>query len=151
MNIFPKPVYWVMARGKDDPFVEEHSEFGRLYRIGSKEDMLKLLEMEKGLAWTAHARTKGSTGFPDKYKDESFFKSDRFLGAAWKAIPADLSQDKLGKRAFDLMDDMANWGQKKYVIAEADLFRIEPEYELYGHLNVNYLQLDEMPEFKKGW
>ncbi len=31
------------------------------------------------------------------------------------------------------------------------LFRIEPEYELYGHLNVNYLQLDEMPEFKKGW
>ncbi len=121
MNIFPKPVYWVMARGKDEPFVEDHPEFGRLYRIGSKEDMLKLLEIEKGLAWTAHARTKGSTGFPDKYKDEAFFKSDRFLGAAWKAIPADLSQDKLGKRAFDLMDDMANWGQKKYVIAEADL------------------------------
>lgn len=151
MNIFPKPVYWVMARGKDEPFVEDHPEFGRLYRIGSKEDMLKLLEIEKGLAWTAHARTKGSTGFPDKYKDEAFFKSDRFLGSAWKALPADLSQDKLGKRAFDLMDDMANWGQKKYVIAEADLFRIEPEYELYGHMNINYLQLDEMPEFKKGW
>ncbi|MBE9460681.1 hypothetical protein ACFP1I_21385 [Dyadobacter subterraneus] len=151
MNIFPKPVYWVMARGKDDPFVEDHPEFGRLYRIGNKEDMLKLLEIEKGLAWTAHARTKGSTGFPDQYKDEAFFKSDRFLGSAWKALPADLSQDKLGKRAFDLMDDMANWGQKKYVIAEADLFRIEPEYELYGHMNINYLQLDEMPEYKKGW
>jgi hypothetical protein len=151
MNIFPKPVYWLMSREKDQPFVEETKEYGKVYRIGNKEEMLKLLEMEKGLAWTAHARTKGSTGFPDKYKEEAFYKSDRFLGAAWKAMPADLSQPKLGKRVLDLMDDMANWGQKKYVIAEADLFRIEPNYELYGHLNVNYLQLDELPRFEDGW
>jgi hypothetical protein len=151
MNIFPKPVYWLMSREKDQPFVEETKEYGKVYRIGNKEEMLKLLELEKGLAWTAHARTKGSTGFPDKYKEEAFYKSDRFLGAAWKAMPADLSQPKLGKRVLDLMDDMANWGQKKYVIAEADLFRIEPNYELYGHLNVNYLQLDELPRFEDGW
>ncbi|TLV00865.1 hypothetical protein [Dyadobacter luticola] len=151
MNVFPKPVYWLMSREKDQPFVEENKEYGKLYRIGNKEEMLKLLELENGLAWTAHARTKGSTGFPDKYKDETFYKSDRFLGAAWKAMPADLSQPKLGKRVLDLMDDMANWGQKKYVIAEADLFRIEPNYELYGHLNVNYLQLDQMPRFEEGW
>ena len=73
------------------------------------------------------------------------------MGAAWKAMPADLSQPKLGKRVLDLMDDMANWGQKKHVIAEADLFRIEPNYELYGHLNVNYLQLDHLPRFSDGW
>ena len=151
MNIFPKPVYWLMSREKDQPFVEENPTYGKLYRIGNKDEMLKLLELEKGLAWTAHARTKGSTGFPDKYKDEAFYKSDRFLGAAWKAMPADLSQPKLGKRVLDLMDDMANWGQKKYVIAEADLFRIEPNYELYGHLNVNYVQLDQMPKFEDGW
>ena len=151
MNIFPKPVYWLMSREKNQPFVEENPEYGKLYRIGNKEEMLKLLELEKGLAWTAHARTKGSTGFPDKYKNEAFYKSDRFLGAAWKAMPADLSQPKLGKRVLDLMDDMANWGQKKYVIAEADLFRIEPNYELYGHLNVNYLQLKELPRFEDGW
>jgi hypothetical protein len=151
MNIFPKPVYWLMSREKDQPFVENHPEYGKLYRIGNKEDMLKLLEIEKGLAWTAHARTKGSTGYPDKYKEEAFYKSDRFLGAAWKAMPADLSQPKLGKRVLDLMDDMANWGQKKYVLAEADLFRIEPNYELYGHLNVNYLQMDQMPRFQDGW
>jgi hypothetical protein len=151
MNIFPKPVYWLMSREKHRPFVEEHKEYGKVYRIGNKEEMLRLLELEKGLAWTAHARTKGSTGYPDKYKDEAFYKSDRFFGAAWKAMPADLSQPKLGKRVLDLMDDMANWGQKKYVIGEADLFKIEPNYELYGHLNVNYLQLDKMPEFKEGW
>lgn len=151
MNIFPKPVYWLMSREKDQPFVEDHPEYGKVYRIGNKDEMLKLLEMENGLAWTAHARTKGSTGFPDKHKDEAFFKSDRFLGAAWKAMPADLSQPKLGKRVLDLMDDMANWGYKKNVLAEADLFRIEPNYELYGHLNVNYLQLGQLPRFEDGW
>lgn len=151
MNIFPKPVYWLMSREKDQPFVENHPEYGKVYRIGNKEEMQKLLEMENGLAWTAHARTKGSTGFPDKHKDEAFFKSDHFLGAAWKAMPADLSQPKLGKRVLDLMDDMANWGYKKNVLAEADLFRIEPNYELYGHLNVNYLQLDQLPKFEDGW
>lgn len=151
MNIFPRPVYWLMSREKDQPFVEDHPEYGKVYRIGNKDEMLKLLEMENGLAWTAHARTKGSTGFPDKHKDEAFFKSDHFLGAAWKAMPADLSQPKLGKRVLDLMDDMANWGYKKNVLAEADLFRIEPNYELYGHLNVNYLQLDQLPRFEDGW
>jgi hypothetical protein len=151
MNLFPKPVYWIMSRQDDEPFVEEHPKYGKVYRVGDKEDMLKLLEVENGLAWTAHARIKGSTGFPDRYKDEEFFKSDRFLGAAWKSMPADLSKDRLGTRVLDLMDDMANWGMKKYVIGEADLFKIEPDYELYGNMNINYLQLDELPKFEDGW
>lgn len=151
MNIFPKPVYWIMSREEDQPFVEEHPEYGKVYRVGNKEEMLKLLEIENGLAWTAHARIKGSTGFPDTYKEEEFFKSDRFLGAAWKAMPANLSQERLGTRVLDLMDDMANWGLKKYVIAEADLFKIEPDYELYANMNINYLQLDELPKFEDGW
>lgn len=151
MNIFPKPVYWIMSREPDQPFVTEDPEYGKVYRVGNKEEMLRLLEEENGLAWTAHARTKGSTGYPDKYKDEKFFHSDRFFGAAWKAIPADLSQPRLGKRVLDLMDDFANWGHKKYAIAEADLFKLEPDYEIYGHLNVNYLQLEELPKFEEGW
>ncbi len=151
MEFFPKPVYWIMSRKPDKPFVTEDPKYGKVYRIADKDEMLKLLETEKGLAWTAHARTKGSTGFPDKYKEEKFFKSDRFMGAAWKAIPADLSQPRLSKRVFDLMDDMNNWGLKKHVIAEADLFSIEPENEMYAHLNVNYLQLDKLPDFNNGW
>lgn len=151
MNLFPKPVYWIMNRQEGQPFVEEIPEYGKVYRIGDKVDMLNLLKAENGLAWTAHARTKGSTGFPDKYKDEGFFKSDRFMGAAWKSMPADLSQPRLGKRVLDLMDDMANWGLRKHVIGEADLFKLEPNYEVYGHLNVNYLQLNKLPEFKEGW
>ncbi|AUD04598.1 CehA/McbA family metallohydrolase domain-containing protein [Spirosoma pollinicola] len=151
LSFFPKPVYWIMSRKPEMPFVMDDPTYGKVYRIGDKTDMLKLLEAENGLAWTAHARTKGSTGFPDKYKDEEFYKSDRFFGAAWKNIPADLSEPRLSRRVLDLMDDMANWGLKKHVIAEADLFSIEPENEMYAHLNVNYLQLDKLPDYNKGW
>lgn len=151
LAFFPKPVYWIMSRKPEMPFVTEDAKLGKVYRIGDKTDMLKLLELENGLAWTAHARTKGSTGYPDKYKEEAFFKSDRFFGAAWKNIPGELSESRLSKRVLDLMDDMANWGLKKHVIAEADLFTVEPENEMYAHLNVNYLQLDKLPNYNNGW
>mgnify|MGYP007043344297 CR=1 FL=1 len=151
MNLFPNPVYWIMSREEGQSFVEETEKYGKVYRVGNKEELLRLLKVEKGLAWTAHARTKGSTGYPDGYKNEEFYHSDRFNGAAWKAIPADLSLPNMGRRVLDLMDDMANWGEKKYVIGEADLFKLEPDYEAYGHMNINYLQLDKLPKFEEGW
>ncbi|RYY36786.1 MAG: hypothetical protein EOP46_05130 [Sphingobacteriaceae bacterium] len=151
LSFFPKPVYWIMSRKPEQPFVSEVPGYGKVYRIGNKDEMLKLMEAENGLMWTAHPRTKGSTGYPDKYKDEPFFLSKHFMGAAWKHIPADLSQPRLGKRVFDLLDDMNNWGLKKHVIAEADLFTVVPENEMYAHLNVNYLQLDKQPQYKNGW
>ncbi len=151
LEFFPKPVFWMMSRKPEDQFMSVDPKYGKVYRIANKEEMLKLLQLEKGLAWTAHARTKGSTGFPDKYKDEPFFKSDRFFGAAWKSMPVDLSIPKLGMRILDLMDDMANWGLRKHVIGEADLFQIEPEFELYGHMNINYMQLDNLPAYDEGW
>lgn len=151
LEFFPKPVFWMMSRKPKEPFMSTDSKYGKVYRISDKNEMLKLLQLENGLAWTAHARTKGSTGFPDKYKEEEFYKSDHFFGAAWKAMPADLSLPKLGLRVLDLMDDMANWGFRKHVIAEADLFQIEPDFELYGHMNVNYMQLDKLPSYDQGW
>lgn len=151
LNFFPKPVYWIMSRKPDMPFVTTDSKYGKVYRIGDKNEMLKLLELEKGLAWTAHARTKSSTGFPDVYKEEPFFKSETFMGAAWKAIPADLSIPTLSKRVLNLMDDMSNWGLKKHVIAESDIFTITEQNEMYAHLNVNYLQLDKIPDYKDSW
>lgn len=151
LQLFPKPVYWIMSRQAGESFVTNDTAYGTVYHVGDSKEMLELLNKEKGIAWTAHPRTKGSTGFPDKYKGESFFRSDRFLGAAWKAMPADLSQPRLGKRVLDLMDDMNNWNAGKKVIAEADLFTIEPENEMYAHLNVNYIKLDKLPLYKDGW
>lgn len=151
MSFFPKPVYWVLNRRPDQPFREEVPGYGAVYHVGSADDVLALMEKEGGLMWTAHARIKGSRGFPDAYWDKPYFRSDRFLGAAWKAMPADLSRPRLGGRVLDLLDDMANAGRRKFVLAEADLFRMEPDYESYAHMNINYLQLDRLPRFGDGW
>lgn len=151
LQMFPKPVYWVMSRKEGQPFVTEDATYGKVYRVSNENEMLELLKKENGLAWTAHPRTKGSTGYPDKYRLTPFFNDDHFLGGAWKAMPADLSQPFLGKRVLDLMDDMNNWGNRKKVLAESDLFTIEPENEMYAHLNVNYLKIDKLPNYKSGW
>ncbi len=151
MQFFPKPVYWVMERNDEVPFLLNDPIYGKVYHVGSSEEMLKLLEVENGLAWTAHPRIKGSIGYPDKYNSEDFYLSDRFLGAAWKPMPADLSYDRLGIRVLDLFDDMNNWGQPKRVIAEADLFTVTQENEMWANMNTNYLMIDEIPKFSDGW
>jgi len=151
ISLFPNPVNWVLNRPEGMPFVTDHPRLGRVYHVGGKADVLRLLQVEGGLAWTAHARIKSSTGFPDHYRNELFFQSNRFLGAAWKAMPADLSDPRLGSRVLDLLDDMSNWGNPKYVLGEVDVFKIEPDHELYAHMNVNYLRLDNIPRFEDGW
>lgn len=151
ISFFPKPVNWVLNRNESQPFVQETEEFGTVYHVGSVEDVYQLLEREGGLAWTAHARIKGSTGFPDAYRETKGYRSDRFLGAAWKAMPADYSRDTLGWRNLDLQDEMANWGQEKYTLGEVDIFKIYKGYELFGAMNINYLKLDSVPNYKEGW
>jgi len=113
--------------------------------------MAELLKRERGLAWTAHARIKASNFAPDLYKDEDFFRDDTWLGAAWKAMPGDLSRPRLGDRCLDLLDDMSNWGRRKLLLGEVDVFKIDHTHELYGHMNVNYLKLDKLPRFDDGW
>jgi hypothetical protein len=151
LYLFPRPVAWIMTREPGQPFVEDDPRFGKLYRVGNRQEMLRLLEEERGLAWTAHPRIKASAWVPDAYKDEDFFRSDRWLGAAWKAMPADLSREKLGERALDLLDDMANWGLPKYMLGEVDVFKLDHTHELYGHMNINYLKLDRLPSYDEGW
>ncbi|HYG18451.1 MAG TPA: hypothetical protein VD816_05955 [Ohtaekwangia sp.] len=151
MQLFPKPVYWIMSRKEGKSLVTDDPKYGKVYRIANEKEMLDLLKDENGLAWTAHPRIKGSTGYPDKYKSTAFFKDEHFLGAAWKPMPADLSVPVLGKRVLDLLDDMNNWGDRKKVLAEADLFTITPQNEMYAHLNVNYLKIAKLPDYKNGW
>jgi hypothetical protein len=66
-------------------------------------------------------------------------------------MPADLSRPTLGWRVLDLLDDMNQWGGRKQVLGEVDVFKVQPDYELYAHMNINYLKLDELPKFSDGW
>ena len=151
ISFFPKPVYWVLNRDGDQPFEQEIEGYGKVYHVGSAEDVLRLMQLENGLMWTAHARIKSSLGFPDNYKERDFYQSDHFLGAAWKAMPSDLARPTLGWRVLELLNDMNNWGQRKQVVGEVDVFRVEKDYELYAHMNINYIRMDKLPKYDDGW
>jgi hypothetical protein len=151
MSLFPKPVYWMQKRAADEPFAESHPQYGNIYRVGSRADMMELLQREHGLAWAAHPRIKASSWTPDIFRHEDFYLADFWLGGAWKAMPADLSRERLGERALDLLSDMANWGQRKFMPGEVDVFKIDHTHELYGHMNINYVRLDRLPRFDEGW
>jgi hypothetical protein len=151
LSFFPKPIYWVLNRSTNEPFSEQIAGYGTVYHVGNPSDVLALMERENGLMWTAHPRIKGSQGFPDKYFDTAFFKSEHFLGGGWKALPSNLSKDRLGWRTLDLLDDMNQWGAHKQALGEVDVFKVEPDYELYGHMNINYLRLASLPRFEDGW
>jgi hypothetical protein len=151
MSLFPKPVYWIEKRAGDQPFAEPHPQYGTVYRVGSRADMMELLRREHGLAWAAHPRIKASSWTPDIFRHEDFYLADFWLGGAWKAMPADLSREQLGERGLDLLNDMANWGQRKFMPGEVDVFKIDHTHELYGHMNINYVRLERLPRFDEGW
>jgi len=145
LYLFPKPVYLTLVRGEGVPLVEEIAPYGTVYHAGSEADMAEILRREKALAWTAHPRIKASFACPDSYKEKDWYKDDLWLGGAWKAMPGDLSENRLGVRVLDLLDDMNTWGQRKQILGEVDTFALDRSHELYGHINVNYLKLDRMP------
>ncbi len=151
LEMFPKPVFFTMKRAPGQPFAEDDPKYGTVYHVGGTEDMLELLRREHGLAWTAHPRIKASNFAPDIYREEEFFRDRTWLGAAWKAMPADLGRPRLGDRGLDLLDDMSNWGARKALLGEVDVFKLDHTHELFGHMNINYVRLDRIPRFEEGW
>ena len=151
-TVFPRPVYWTHVRQSGQPLVENHSEYGKVYHVGSPADELQMLTAENGLVWQAHPRTKGSSGYPDALRETDHFKSDRFLGGAYQSLPVDLSESRLCEvRCLGTLDDMNNWAGPKYLVAEGDTYAKFPDDDSYQHLMVNYIKLDRLPAFDEDW
>ena len=144
---FPKPVYWIMERPKGTDFRTEDPRLGSVYRVGSDKDLLELFRRENGQVYTSHARTKGSRGFPDGYRNKDFYIDPHFLGASWKSINIDYSAPRMGDRSLNLLDDMNQWGQRKRILGEVDVFQLDSTHELYAHMNVNYVRMAKLPGF----
>lgn len=151
----PRPVYFSHAepRPANQTFEENDPVYGHVYHLGSAEDVLKMVNLEHGIIWTAHPNTKSSEGYPEAYKDKDFFLSDRFIGASWESLPVDLSQKRLCPlRCFGTGDDMSNWAPKpKYLIAEGDTYTKYPSDTTYSSLAVNYIKLDRVPLYNESW
>lgn len=144
---FPKKVLWFMGKAAPGPLVRQHPRYGPVYHVGSPEDVIEMVRKENGIIYQTHPRTKSSYEYPDKIRHTDFFLDSHFIGAGWKAMPADPSQTRQGLRALRLLDDMNNWGLSKRVIAETDMFHIEHTHELYAHMNANYVRMPELPDF----
>jgi len=145
--IFPKPVYWFMERPAGTAFVSNDARYGTVYRTGNAHELLEMVQREGGYMYQTHPRTKGSTGYPDAIRDTEHFRDPHYVGGGWKAMPSDLSSPRLGERAFKLLDDMNNWGMRKRLIGEVDVFQLDSTHELYAHMNVNYVRLAKLPDF----
>lgn len=145
--VFPQPVYWWMDRPPGGKFASVHKKYGTVYSAANAAEMLDLVRRENGWMYQTHARTKGSTGYPDAIRETEHFRDPRYFGAGWKAMPSDPSSPRLGERALTLLDDMRNWGLDKQVLGEVDVFQFDHTHELYAHMNVNYVRADRLPAF----
>ena len=144
--IYPKPVYWFMDRPAG-AFVTEDAKYGRVYHAGNAAELLDMVRREGAWMYQTHPRTKGSTGYPDKIRETDHFRDPRWLGAGWKAMPSDLSLPHLSERSFRLLDDMNNWGLRKRLLGEVDVFQFDATHELYAHMNVNYVRAGRLPDW----
>jgi hypothetical protein len=150
----PKPVYFTHSvEDAKRPYEEDVPGYGKVYHIGSADQMFKMVNETGSIMWTAHPRTKSSAVFPDMYKDKDFFLSDRFIGGSWESLPADLSQQRLCEvRCFGLNDEMSNWAPKpKFMLAEGDTYMKRPDDDTYPFLAINYLKLDKVPAWNESW
>jgi len=153
--MLPKPVYFSHAapRPADQTFEEIDPTYGHVYHLGSVQDVENFIHREQGILWVAHPRTKSSAMYPDVYKDQDFFLSDRFIGGSWESLPVDQSQQRLCEvRCFGVNDDMSNWAPKpKFMLAEGDTYMKVPSDETYPLLAINYVKLDKVPAYNESW
>jgi len=145
--VFPKPVYWFMNRPPGGEFEIDHPKYGKVYSTKDAAELLEMVRREGGWIYQTHARTTGSTGYPDRIRETEYFRDASYFGAGWKAMPSDLSSPRLGDRVFNLLDDVSQRDLRKRVLGEVDVFQFDRTHELYAHMNVNYVRIDHLPDF----
>jgi hypothetical protein len=155
---FPKNVYFSRVRKEGQPFTENDPVYGKVYHIGSSDDVQRMLTAENGYWYTSHPRTKNSAGQPDVYWDKPFAKSDTFLGLDFtQAMGVDLSEKRMSEwRSFDATDTMNNLNatsglKPKYLIPDIDTYVQGPEDNLYSGYQTAYLKLDRVPGPDEDW
>jgi hypothetical protein len=151
--LFSHPVYYLEQRPAGTPLVTQHPEYGRLYNIGSADDILAMVEAEHMLISLPHPRTKGSTGYPDAVKTTKAFLHDRYRSAGWRwGMGSDLSEKRLSDyRVLPLLDEMNNWIadtplKLKYLMSITETYEKRPGDDIYANGPVSYLRMNALPE-----
>jgi hypothetical protein len=156
--LYPRPLFYSKVRRNGQPWTEQTETFGKVYHVGSAEDVQQMLDASGGYWYTAHPRTKSSAGYPDAYADKAFVANDRYLGIAFKpGMGMDLSESRLAPwRTFDAIDGLNNRFadsnlRPKLLIGDVDTYQKWPHDDLFPGFTVNYLQLDRVPNTDEDW
>jgi hypothetical protein len=132
--------------------VQEDPTYGRVYRVTTADEMMEMLARENGIVFMPHARTKGSTGYPDAIKNTAHFNHERYGGLGWRwGMGLDLSATRLSEfRSLPLIDEMNNWvadsaGPPKYMLAINETYDQNPVDDVYAMGPVSYPRMDALP------
>lgn len=147
--IFSHPVYWLGGRTPGQPLVEDHKQYGKVYHLGSADDLMEMARREDVLINMPHPRTKGSTGYPDAVKDLPFFNDPHYQGVGFRwGMGLDRSEVRLCEyRCLPLFDDMNNWVANKpippkYILSISEVRHQQPGDDIYSTSPVTYVKLD---------
>ena len=146
------PVYWTNRRLPGQPFVEESAKYGKVYHIGTPEDLMKMTHLEDMLVFMPHPDTKASAGFPRAFKDTDYFRDENYRGIGFRwGMGIDRSEIRLSDyRCMPLFDDMNNWmayqpGPPKYMDAITEVYEQEPGDDFYANNPVSYIRTEGQP------
>ena len=150
--LFSHPVYWLYGRAAGKPLVENNPKYGKVYNIGSADDLMAMVKAEDVMMAMPHPRTKNNTGYPDGYKDKYFFKDQHYAAYGYRwGMGIDRSERRLCElRCLPLLDETSNWfaddpTPPKYILAISEVQAQSPGDEIYSSAPVNYLHLDTLP------
>ena len=145
--LFPRPVLYAQGRAEGQPLVDEDPKRGKIYRLGSAEDVMEMMRLEKAIAYMPHPRSKGSTFYPDAIKDTERFKSEAFRGIGYRwGMGLDRSERRLCDiRCLTTLDDMNNWvadvdTPPKQIEAIGEFYQQGPGDDIYANTPVNYVR-----------
>jgi hypothetical protein len=156
--IIPGPFYWRPQRKEGQPLYEGHPKYGRVYNLGTPEDMMAMTEIEDVLISMPHPNSKRSTGYPEAVFNEAQFQHPNYnsLGYRW-GMGMDASETRLGESRFlklwnETNNAMTQQGlPPKFALAISEARsdkgeRGKPPYDDgYGMAPVNYIKIDSVP------
>ena len=131
MYLFPKPVYWTMKRAPAQPFVEDRPPLRPGLSRGRRRRHAPA-PRARTRAWPG-PRTPGSrarAGRPTSSGTRISTSPTAGWGPRGRRCRPTSRTTSWAARGLDLLDDMANWGQKKYLPGEVDVFKIDHTHEL---------------------
>ena len=146
------PIYWVNGRKEGGPLVENNPKYGKVYHIGSTEDVIQMIHAEDAILMMPHPDTKGSAGYPGAERTESFWTDARYRGIGFRwAMDVDRSEKRLSDyRCMQLFDEMNNWvadlpTPPKYMDAITETYEQGPGDDFYANNPVTYIKPEGTP------